>query len=60
MTPTCRTHHIPLVCPACQGAKGGGKTSPRKAAAAAENAKLASAKRWPDKGGNALGCRRDR
>lgn len=41
MTPTCPTHHRPLICPCCVGARGGAKggtaTSPRKARAARKN-----------------------
>jgi len=35
--PTCPTHHRPLLCPACVGAQGKGKTSARKREAAAVN-----------------------
>jgi len=45
--PTCPVHHRPLICPACAGARGGAKTSPAKAEAAAKNAKKANAARWP-------------
>ena len=37
--PTCHLHPgVVLVCPACQGAKGGRQSSPRKAKAARKNA----------------------
>jgi len=42
--PTCPTHHRPLICPCCVGARGGkvgGKaSSPRKTRAARRNARL--------------------
>jgi len=35
--PTCPTHHRPLLCPACVGAQGKGRTSEAKKAAARVN-----------------------
>lgn len=43
-TPLCPTHHTPLVCPRCTGAKGGSATSPAKAQAARDNGKKHVAK----------------
>jgi len=46
-TATCPKHHnIPLVCPACNGAKGGQSKSPRKRASSAANVAKALAARW--------------
>lgn len=36
--PTCPTHpHVPLRCPACAGAKGGAKASPKQQTASKRN-----------------------
>jgi hypothetical protein len=46
--PTCHLHPgVVLVCPACQGARGGRQSSPKKARAARKNAKLPRPNRQP-------------
>jgi len=37
--PHCPTHHRPLICPACQGQRGGKSKSARKLTAATETIK---------------------
>lgn len=36
--PNCMTHHVRLICPACNGMMGGASTSDRKRASSARNA----------------------
>lgn len=38
-TPHCLTHHRPLICPACNGARGGKSKSAKKIAKATETIK---------------------